>query len=347
LGVPRDELAARMERLRGLVSLDRPLLVRVLEHIFYLTGHEPLRDAPAALVVDQTHTYGLWPDAVPDGLPAWVESETYAAWPSNERAAAHGLGEGVARLCRGGATDDALEGRAIFRQLMRRKSDTEIAAVERNLRANDSAFAAIGEMLRAGTTDYEVFAASLLSLAREAGGPVAWDGCIGLGSHGDDLEAQACGATAAHGDVAFVDLYPRRHHFAGDSSRAFAIGHVPAWAEPLHALLVDALEAVERLLHPGAEAATLDATCRQILDDNAAGAAFPHHTGHGLGVFAQEAPFLVPESSDILAVGDIVAVEPGLYLPGVGGMRLEDAWEITPDGPRRLNAFPRELTVCR
>ena len=97
---------------------------------------------------------------------------------------------------------------------------------------------------------------------------------------------------------------------------AFAIGRAPAWAEPLHALLVEALEAVERLLHPGASAATLDATCRRILDGNGAGAVFPHHTGHGLGVFAQEAPFLVPGSSDVLAVGDIVAVEPGLYRTG-------------------------------
>jgi Xaa-Pro aminopeptidase len=336
-----------MERLRGLVRLDRPLLVRVPEHIYYLTGHEPLRDAPAALVIDKTHVHGLWADAVPDGLPPWVESETYAVWPSDETAAAHGLGEGVARLCPGAATDDALEGRAPFRQLMRRKSHAEIAAVERNLLANDAAFAAIAETLRAGTTDHDVFAAGLLALAREAGGPVAWDGCIGLGSHGDDLEAQPCGAIAADGDVAFVDLYPRRHHYAGDSSRAFAIGRAPAWAEPLHALLVEALEAVERLLHPGASAATLDAACRGILDGNRAGAVFPHHTGHGLGVFAQEAPFLVPGSTDVLAVGDIVAVEPGLYRPGVGGMRLEDAWEITPDGPRRLNAFPRELTVCR
>jgi Xaa-Pro aminopeptidase len=55
----------------------------------------------------------------------------------------------------------------------------------------------------------------------------------------------------------------------------------------------------------------------------------------------------VPGSADGLTVGDVVAVEPGLYLPGVGSRRLQDAWEITPDLPRRLNAFPRELTVCR
>jgi Xaa-Pro aminopeptidase len=322
------------------------MLVRVPEHVFYLTGHEPLRDAPAALVVDRTHIHGLWPDAVPDGLPPWIESETYAIWPSDATAAARGLGEVVARRCPQGATDDALEGRAGFRQLMRRKSRSEIAVVERNLRANDTAFEAIAETLRAGTTDHDIFATGLLALAREAVGPVAWDGCIGLGSHGDDMEAQPCGAVGADGDVVFVDLYPRRHHYAGDSSRSFVIGRAPAWAETLHVLLVAALGAVERLLHPGVSAAHLDATCRYILDGNGAGAVFPHHTGHGLGVFAQEAPFLVPGSADILAVGDIVAVEPGLYLQGIGGMRLEDAWEITPDGPRRLNAFPRELTVC-
>ena len=138
---------------------------------------------------------------------------------SDATAAARGLAEGVARLCPHGASDDALDGRGAFRRLMRRKSPAEIAAVECNLRANDGAFAAVAETLRVGTSDLHVYATSLRALAEVAGGPVAWDGCIGLGSHGDDLEAQPCGVTAQDGDVTFVDLYPRRHHYAGDSSR--------------------------------------------------------------------------------------------------------------------------------
>jgi hypothetical protein len=79
MGVPHDELAARMERLRGLVRLDRPLLVRVPEHIYYLTGHEPVRDAPAALVIDQTNVHGLWADALPDGHPTRRRRHTGSA----------------------------------------------------------------------------------------------------------------------------------------------------------------------------------------------------------------------------------------------------------------------------
>ena len=345
--VSHDEIGARLERLRASGPLARPLLVRVPEHIYYLTGFEPLRDAPAALVIDQSSVHGLWPDDVPDALPAWIDSTTYALWPVDDEAKANGLALGVRRLCPQGAIDDSLDGRERFRSIMRRKMPDEIAVIERNLRANDAAFGAVVETLRPGASDLDVYATSLLTMSAEAKGPVAWDGCVGLGIHGDYFDAQPRGAIGAEGDVVFVDLFPRRRHYAGDSARSFAIGAAPAWAERLHALLVDALRAVERLLRPGARAAELDSACRSVLDSNEDGAVFPHHTGHGLGVFAQEAPFLVPGSTDTLAVGDVVAVEPGLYLPGVGGMRLEDAWEITPDLPRRLNAFPRELMVCR
>ena len=125
------------------------------------------------------------------------------------------------------------------------------------------------------------------------------------------------GPSPRDGDTVFVDLFPRRNHYAGDSARSFAIGTAPVWAERLHAVIVEALCAVERLLRPGASAAALDRACRDVLECNDQNAVvFPHHSGHGLGVFAQEAPFLVPGSSDTLAVGDVVAVEPGLYVPG-------------------------------
>jgi Xaa-Pro aminopeptidase len=344
--VTHDEFGARLERLRSLAPLDLPLLVRVPEPVYYLTGSEPLRDAPAALVVERSTLRALWPGSVPEGIPPWVESEVYALWPAGADAAAGSLADGVRRLCPQGAVDDALDGRERFRLLMRRKTPAEIEVIEGNLRANDAAFGAVAAALRPGVSDYDLYAASLLALARAARGPVAWDGCVGLGVRGDYFDAQPGGAVGGDGDVAFVDLFPRRGHYAGDSTRSFAIGDAPAWAERLHMVLVEALRAVERLLRPGASAAALDARCREILDGNDQNAVFPHHTGHGLGVFAQEAPFLVPGSTDTLAVGDVVAVEPGLYLPGVGGLRIEDAWEITPDLPRRLNAFPRELTVC-
>jgi Xaa-Pro aminopeptidase len=345
--VPHDELEARLERLRASGPLDYQLLVRVPEHVYYLTGVEPARDAPAALVVEPSSLHALWPDSVPADIPGWIESEVYAVWPAGETAKMSTLACHVKRLCPHGAIDDSLDGRDRFRALMRRKTPAEIAIIEGNLRANDSAFGAVAEVLRAGVSDIDVYATSLLALARETKSPVAWDGCVGLGVHGDYFDAQPCGAIGVDGDVVFVDLFPRRRHYAGDSARSFAIGAAPAWAERLHELLVEALRAVERLLRPGASAAALDAACRSVLEDNDQDAVFPHHTGHGLGVFAQEAPFLVPGSSDSLAVGDVVAVEPGLYVPGVGGLRIEDAWEITPDLPRRLNAFPRELVMCK
>ena len=182
------------------------------------------------------------------------------------------------------------------------------------------------------------------ALGRAAGEAVSWNGNIGLGARGDYFDAQAGGAVAAARDLLFLDLYPRRRHYVGDSTRTFVVGVPEQWHKTAYARLVQALEEVEALIRPGALAGELDAVCRRSLEFGTG--VFPHHTGHGLGLFAQEPPYLVPDNPDSLRPGDVVAVEPGLYFEGIGGMRLEDVFEVTVGGCRRLNEFPRELVVC-
>jgi Xaa-Pro dipeptidase len=98
------------------------------------------------------------------------------------------------------------------------------------------------------------------------------------------------------------------------------------------------------MLVPGARAADIDAATRTAAAVR--GQSYPHHTGHGLGLRAPEPPFLVPGSDDVIRAGDVIAIEPGHYVPGVGGMRLEDVFLVTDARPQRLNDFPRRLTIC-
>ena len=96
---------------------------------------------------------------------------------------------------------------------------------------------------------------------------------------------------------------------------------------------------------PGVAAGEIDRICRGTVEaGHPPGIA--HHVGHGIGVFAQEPPYLVPRNSDTLKVGDVVAVEPGVYHPAEGGIRVEDVFVITETGARRLTNAPRDLQVC-
>jgi Xaa-Pro aminopeptidase len=88
----------------------------------------------------------------------------------------------------------------------------------------------------------------------------------------------------------------------------------------------------------------VDRSCRGLLDDAVEGGVFPHHTGHGVGLRAHEPPYLIPGSQDVLRVGDVICVEPGLYFPGRGGLRLEEVFLVTDDGGQCLTGFPRALT---
>jgi Xaa-Pro aminopeptidase len=340
------DLEGRLDRLRELTREQRAAAVVLPEHVYYLTGIEPLRDHPALVLVTEEEVRAWWPDEVPAETPAWIQSRVYARWPVTEAHHRHSFAAAWSNVPTGAALDAQPVFRPLFRELVRPKEPEEVAVIETNVRDNDGAFRAVSTRLREGSSDLDVLSWAYEALARAAGEAVAWQGDIGLGARGGYFGAQAGGAVAARGDLLFVDLYSRRRHYAGDSTRTFVVGEPEPWMERAHSRLERALGAVEELIRPGAAAGDLDAACRGILNEGAS-APFPHHSGHGLGLFAQEPPYLVPENRDLLREGEVVAVEPGLYFEGVGGMRLEDVFEVTSGGCRRLNTYPRNLVVCK
>lgn len=363
---PLPRLQERAERIRAAVAerdAETAIILR-REHIFWLTGHEPPDDDAAAAVVTPRHVLLLWPDEPPDELAAETIVETYdghAASLGDARRGQHAVGRSFMEraLRRPGLLDkDSIPPwlheigapiraeSAFLAQVIRRKGREELAVVERNLAANDKAFERVARSFAAGATDLDIFAWTVETLARETRGPVAWEGNIGLGEAGDYFDALPTGVVAATGDVLFVDLYPRIDHYVGDSTRCFVAGDAPDWANRIHEALEAAIIAVEQRLRPGAIAGELDAACRAILDARGFGEYFPHHTGHGVGLFAHEPPYLVPESRDVVQEGDVVTVEPGVYLPGRGGLRLEEVYAIENDAARPLTTYPKALTEC-
>jgi Xaa-Pro aminopeptidase len=118
---------------------------------------------------------------------------------------------------------------------------------------------------------------------------------------------------------------------------------VGARLREIYALCLEAQLAGLATAAPGVHGRDADAAARDLIAAAGLGEAFGHGLGHGVGIQIHEAPTLRPESQDVLEPGNVVSVEPGIYLPGVGGVRIEDLVLVTEDGAERLTQFTKEL----
>ena len=148
------------------------------------------------------------------------------------------------------------------------------------------------------------------------------------------------------GDLVLVDLYPNVAGFVADLSRTWTVGRSTRVARVLHDAASAALRAAEGNLGPGVATADIDRAVRSTLRahgdfDTTMG----HHSGHGIGIRAWDEPWIGPGSSGVLEVGDVVAIEPGAYSPGIGGVRLEGDYLITATGFDRLDHYSEQLTL--
>jgi len=131
--------------------------------------------------------------------------------------------------------------------------------------------------------------------------------------------------------------------YCSDCTRTFAVGEVSERLRGLHALCLEAQLAGLAAVAPGVHGRDADAASRTAIEDAGLGWAYGHGLGHGVGLQVHEGPTLRPESTDVLAPRNVVSVEPGIYLPGDAGVRIEDLVLVTDDGCERLTRFTKEL----
>jgi Xaa-Pro aminopeptidase len=221
------------------------------------------------------------------------------------------------------------------------------------VRLNDVGFAAAQRFLRAGVTDIEAFSAARRAMAAELGGDV-FD-LHGEFSGGPEISGRGgrypFGYVMQEGDLLIADIYPVVRGYKADTTRNFVVGQPATWQLELHAILEDAMAKGEEAMRPGLPASELDRIVRGHVEAHAPeGARMFHHSGHGIGIGvgagAHWPPFIVPHSKDVLQEGMTLTLEPGLYIAGKGGMRLEDNYVVTSDGCKPLGTFPKKLAVC-
>ncbi len=242
------------------------------------------------------------------------------------------------------AADQVLAG-PVLRELRMRKSPAEVEALRQAGAAIDRVHGRMGEWLRPGRTEREV--GRDIAEAILAEGHVRVDFVIvGSGPNGASPHHELSERVIEAGDPVVVDIGGTTDAgYCSDSTRMYAAGEPPAEFRDYFGVLHEAQMAACDHVRPGVSAESVDAAAREVLAAAGYGDFFIHRTGHGIGLQTHEEPYIVAGNSIALAPGMAFSVEPGVYLPGRHGARIEDIVVCTDEGGERLNLTPRELVV--
>ncbi|HEX9680384.1 MAG TPA: M24 family metallopeptidase, partial [Anaerolineales bacterium] len=198
--------------------------------------------------------------------------------------------------------------------------------------------------IRVGMTEREFATELTLELYRAGSDPeLPFAPIVASGPNSAMPHAVPTDRRLQSGDLLIVDWGASVRGYFSDLTRTFALGDVDPELERIHRLVVQANSAGRDAVRPSATCASVDAAARQVIESAGYGAAFPHRTGHGLGLEAHEPPFIRGDNPVVLEPGMTFTVEPGVYLSGRGGVRIEDNIVVTEAGADTLSDFPREL----
>ena len=211
------------------------------------------------------------------------------------------------------------------------KGEEEVAKIRVALDLCDAGQHYVGQNCRPGVTEIELWGEMKARLEVMAGArlPVLAD-LVG-GERTAEIGGEPGDYALEDGDPVILDIVPRLDGYWGDNAATYFAGDPSAEMAKAYGIVRDALHAGIESVRPGVRACDLDAMLRERIGD-AGYEPYPHHSGHGIGVSYHEEPRIVPYNEAALEVGMIVALEPGIYLPGAGGVRLEHVVLVTQDG---------------
>jgi Xaa-Pro aminopeptidase len=225
------------------------------------------------------------------------------------------------------------------------KDEAELDRVRRAARAADHAFGALTAETWVGRTEREL-AWRLRQLMHAHGvDHLSFDTAILTGPNGAKPHAEPGDRLVETKTLVVADWGARFEGYCSDCTRTLATGPLPAELRRAYDVCLEAQLAAVEGIRPGMTGVEADAVARDVIEAAGLGEYFGHGLGHGVGVEIHEAPRLSRESSDTLEVGNVITIEPGVYLPGVGGVRIEDLAVVRVDGVEVLTSFPKELTL--
>ncbi|GGR83813.1 M24 family metallopeptidase [Deinococcus sedimenti] len=221
------------------------------------------------------------------------------------------------------------------------KSEVEVQAVRDAQALADRVYAEVRPLIVAGARELDIATEIELRL-RRAGAQSAFDLIVASGPRGAMPHGVASDRVIQDRDLVTVDMGAQLRGYHSDMTRTVAVGTPDAEMARVYRAVLEAEEAAVRAVKPGVRTADLDRLARDILTGHGLGEAFAHSLGHGVGLEVHEGPSLRGTSDDVLQPGMIITIEPGAYLPGVGGVRIEDLVLVTEDGFEVLSQSPKE-----
>ena len=353
---------ARVQQLLAAVTPDGPLFLADPIHLRYLANYysDPFSlgaDYGAVLKIDTDGSTTLFHDhRVPKSAElAFGDTKVVTKWydgiasthlprrlASVEVMQQHGLGTQF--------SDDPLtaDGQRIIEavaRLRRCKQPDEIEQLRHCMRITEAGHAWARAIVKAGMTELDVYAGISSACTVATGHPVVVYGDFAVSPGSAKRGGMATKCALKNGDTLILDFSVVIQGYRSDFTNTLVVGGQPtAQQQQLFETCHTAMKAGEKLLHPGANCRAIYDAVRDVFAVVGQADAFPHHAGHGLGLAHPEPPFLVKNSTDTLQTGDVVTLEPGAYIDGIGGIRIEHNYLITPAGFEQLSQHTLSLT---
>lgn len=227
------------------------------------------------------------------------------------------------------------------------KDSSEVEALRNACTAADRALADLIEHggLRPGRTEQEVARELEGRMLDHGADALSFESIVAAGAHSAVPHHRPTGAVLCAGDFVKMDFGALVDGYHSDMTRTVVLGEPADWQRDLYALVASAQSAGRAAVLVGAHVKDVDSAARQVIEDAGHGAEFVHGLGHGVGLEIHEAPTLSQRGDGRLRDGMAVTVEPGVYVPGRGGVRIEDTLVVRPDAPELLTMTTKQLVV--
>ena len=341
---------ARVEKLRQ--KLEEPLLVTTPANVRYLTGFV---SSNASLVLDEERVrlfsdfrYAEAARDVPD--VEFVETRRETVEHLAELLSGtfgfestHVTYRNYEILRAGGL--DLVPRVGLIEELRAVKDEDELEKIRRAAAVTDQAYARLAEERFVGRSEREL-AWRMNELLHELGADEpAFETIVAAGANGARPHADPGDRMIEQGTTIVIDAGAALDGYCSDCTRTFATGDLPEELRRAYDVCLEAQLKGVGAARSGVDAKQADAAAREVIDAAGFGENFGHGLGHGVGIDVHEAPRVAPTSADTLAANNVVTIEPGIYLEGTGGIRIEDLVVVTDSEPELLSSFPKELTV--